>query len=199
MAYKINALDTLTDCFRALPGIGEKTAQRLAFFVMSMPDEKAEKFADAIIGAKKNIRCCPKCQCFTDKEECPICDNPKREQSMICVVENPSDVIAVERTNEYKGLYHVLHGVLSPTDGIGPNDIKLRELISRLADDNIKEVLIATNPTVEGDVTASYIAKLIKPLGVNVSRLAFGLPVGGDLEYADHVTLSKAIENRRTM
>ncbi len=196
MAYSINALDNLSDCFRALPGIGEKTAQRLAFFVLDMPDEKAEKFAKAITDAKKAIHFCPVCQNFTDREICSVCGDVKRDKSIICVVETPSDVMAIERTSEFRGLYHVLHGAMSPMDNIGPADIKIKELLHRLADDTVKEIIIATNPTVEGDVTAAYIAKLIKPLGVNVSRLAFGLPVGGDLEYADKLTLSKAIENR---
>lgn len=196
MAYSINALDNLSDCFRALPGIGEKTAQRLAFFVLDMPEEKAERFAKAILDAKRDVHFCPVCQNFTERELCPVCEDPKRDKSIICVVENPSDVMAIERTSEYRGLYHVLHGAMSPMDNIGPSDIRIKELLHRLADETVKEIIIATNPTVEGDVTAAYIAKLIKPLGVNVSRLAFGLPVGGDLEYADRLTLSKAIENR---
>lgn len=196
MGYTLNALDNLTDCFRTLPGIGEKTAQRLAFHILSLPDEKAEKFANAILEAKKTLCCCSVCQNFTDREVCSICDNPKRDRATICVVENPSDVAAIERTSDYNGLYHVLHGTMSPLNNIGPADIRLKELLQRLTDDTVKEIIIATNPTVEGDVTAAYIAKLIKPLGVKVSRLAFGLPVGGDLEYADKLTLSKAIENR---
>ncbi len=196
MAYSINALDNLSDCFRALPGIGEKTAQRLAFFVLDMPEEKAEKFAKAILDAKRDLHFCPVCQNFTDREICTVCSDPKRDESVICVVENPSDVMAIERTSEFRGRYHVLHGAMSPMDNIGPGDIKIKELLHRLADETVKEIIIATNPTVEGDVTAAYIAKLIKPLGVSVSRLAFGLPVGGDLEYADKLTLSKAIENR---
>ncbi len=196
MAYSINALDNLSDCFRALPGIGEKTAQRLAFFVLDMPEEKAEKFAKAILDAKRDLHFCPVCQNFTDREICTVCSDPKRDESVICVVENPSDVMAIERTSEFRGRYHVLHGAMSPMDNVGPGDIKIKELLHRLADETVKEIIIATNPTVEGDVTAAYIAKLIKPLGVNVSRLAFGLPVGGDLEYADKLTLSKAIENR---
>jgi recombination protein RecR len=196
MAYSINALDNLSDCFRALPGIGEKTAQRLAFFVLDMPEEKAEKFAKAILDAKRDLHFCPVCQNFTDREICTVCSDPKRDESVICVVESPSDVMAIERTSEFRGRYHVLHGAMSPMDNIGPGDIKIKELLHRLADETVKEIIIATNPTVEGDVTAAYIAKLIKPLGVNVSRLAFGLPVGGDLEYADKLTLSKAIENR---
>lgn len=197
MAYQLNAFDELVDRFRSLPTIGGKTAQRLAFHILGMPESDAKAFADAIISAKTSIHYCTVCQNLTDKEICSICESPKRDKSVICVVETPADVIAIEKTREYNGLYHVLHGTLSPMDNIGPADIKLKELLHRLAGDTVKEIIIATNPTVEGDATALYIAKLIKNLGVISSRLAFGIPIGGDIEYADGLTLSKAIENRR--
>lgn len=197
MAYHINALDDLTDKFRALPGIGGKTAQRLAFYILNMPLEEAEAFSEAILKAKKTIHKCSCCQNLTDKEFCSICEDTKRDRSVICVVEMPTDVIAIEKTREYKGLYHVLHGRISPMDNMGPADINLKELLHRLADDNVREIIIATNPTVEGEATAMYIAKLIKDLDIISSRLAFGIPIGGDLEYADELSLSKAIENRR--
>ena len=196
MAYSINALDNLSDCFRALPGIGEKTAQRLAFFVLDMPEEKAEKFAKAILDAKRDLHFCPVCQNFTDKEICTVCSDPKRDESIICVVENPSDVMAIERTSEFRGRYHVLHGAMSPMDNVGPGDIKIKELLHRLADETVKEIIIATNPTVEGDVTAAYIAKLIKPLDITVTRLAHGIPVGSEIEYTDDVTLARAFVER---
>ena len=197
MSYQVNALEDLTDKFRSLPGIGKKSAQRLAFYILNLSEKEAGDFADAIIRAKKEIRYCKECQNLTDKEKCSVCENPKRDRSVICVVESPIDVIAIEKTKEYKGLYHVLHGVISPMDNIGPADIKIKELLYRLQDDTVKEVIIATNPTVEGDATAMYIARLLKSLDVTSSRLAFGIPIGGDLEYADELTLSKAIENRR--
>lgn len=198
MSYNVNYLNKLSDCFRSLPGIGERTAQRLAFHIMNMPQSKAEEFANAILNAKAHVHCCPICQNLTDMEICSICSDPKRDKSIICVVESPSDAIAIEKTAEFYGLYHVLHGVMSPIDNIGPADIKIKELIQRLSDESIKEIIIATNPTVEGDVTAAYLKKLLAPLGINVSRLAFGIPVGGDLEYTDKVTLTKALENRKT-
>lgn len=197
MAYYVGPLENLINKFRSLPGIGTKSAQRLAFHILSLPEKEAEDFANAVLNAKKSIHYCKGCQNLTDREKCSICENPKRDRSVICVVESPSDVIAIEKTKEYKGLYHVLHGVISPMENIGPADIKIKELLYRLQDEDIKEVIIATNPTVEGDATAMYISKLLKSLGVTSSRLAFGLPIGGDLEYADELTLSKAIENRR--
>lgn len=197
MAYYVGPLENLINKFRSLPGIGTKSAQRLAFHVLSLPEKEAEDFANAVLNAKKSIHYCKECQNLTDREKCSICENPKRDRSVICVVESPSDVIAIEKTKEYKGLYHVLHGVISPMENIGPADIKIKELLYRLQDEEVKEVIIATNPTVEGDATAMYISKLLKSLGVTSSRLAFGLPIGGDLEYADELTLSKAIENRR--
>ncbi len=199
MAYRINALDELTEGFRRLPGIGPKTAQRLALHLLNVPEQQAKDFADSIIRARQMIHRCPICQNLTDKPVCPVCQDEKRDKSVICVVENPSDVMAVEKTREYKGLYHVLYGLISPMDNIGPADLPLKELVTRLSSGQVKEVIVATDPTVEGDTTALYIAKLLTPIGVSVSRLAFGIPVGGELEYTDELTLSKAIENRRTL
>lgn len=189
----------LAEKFAKLPGIGMKSAQRLAYFVMSMEESEAEEFAEAILNAKRTVHNCSCCQNLTEREVCPICSNDERDRSVICVVEGPKDVTAFERTREYNGVYHVLHGLLSPMDGITPDSLKIRELLARIADGSVKEVIMATNPTVEGDATALYIANLLKPLGVKVSRLAFGLPVGGILEYADEVTLFKALENRNYM
>ena len=197
MAYHLNSFDNLVDQFRRLPNIGSKLAQRLAFYILGMSDEQAKAFADAVLDAKRSIRYCSKCLNLTDAEVCAICSSPKRDRSVICVVASPSDVIAVEKTREYNGLYHVLHGLISPADNVGPNDIYIKELLGRLGNDEVKELIIATNPTVEGDATAMYISRLVKPAGIHVTRLAFGLPVGGDLEYADELTLTKAIENRR--
>ena len=199
MAYRINALDELTEGFRRLPGIGPKTAQRLALHLLNVPEQQAKDFADSIIRARQMIHRCPICQNLTDKPVCPVCQDEKRDKSVICVVENPSDVMAVEKTREYKGLYHVLYGLISPMDNIGPADLPLKELVTRLSSGQVKEVIVATDPTVEGDTTALYIAKLLTPIGVSVSRLAFGIPVGGELEYTDELTLSKAIENRWTL
>ncbi len=189
----------LAEQFAKLPGIGMKTAQRLSFFVMNMTDAEAKEFADAIIKAHSTVHCCAVCQNLTDREICPICDDLSRDRSLICVVESPKDVTAFERTNEYKGMYHVLHGLISPIDNITPDKLKIKELLSRISDGTVKEVIMATNPTVEGEATAMYISKLLKPLGVKVTRLAFGLPVGAILEYADEVTLFKALENRNEM
>ncbi|MCD8328932.1 MAG: recombination mediator RecR [Ruminococcus sp.] len=186
----------LAEQFAKLPGIGMKTAQRLAYFVMGMTDEEAKQFADAIIKAHSTIHCCEICQNLTDKDVCPICDDVTRDHSTICVVENPKDISAFERTKEYKGVYHVLHGLISPIDNITPDKLKIKELLARISNGNVKEVIMATNPTVEGEATAMYVSKLLKPLGVKVTRLAFGLPIGGMLEYADEVTLFKALENR---
>jgi len=197
MAYNIGILSELIQQFRQLPGIGSKSAQRLAFHVLDMSAEQASLFTDTILNAKKTLRRCSSCQNLTDTELCPICVSPKRDHSIVLVVESPSDVIAIEKGREFNGLFHVLHGVISPMDNVGPNDIKIKELLVRLKDEQIKEVIIATNPTVEGDATAMYIAKLLKNLDVLTTRLAFGLPIGGDLEYADELTLMKAIENRR--
>ncbi len=186
----------LAEQFARLPGIGMKSAQRLAYHVMSMTDKEAQDFADAIIRAHSTIKCCTECQNLTEGELCPICANDMRDHSTICVVETPKDISAFERTNEYKGVYHVLHGLLSPLDGITPDKIRVKELLARIQSGSVGEVIMATNPTVEGEATAMYISKLLKPLGVKVTRLAFGLPVGGSLEYADEVTLFKALENR---
>lgn len=197
MSYQVNTLEILAEHFRRLPGIGAKSAQRLAFHVLNMEEEQAKAFADAILNAKKSIHRCPECCNLTDGEKCSVCGDLRRDRSVICVVSSPSDVIAIEKTGGYSGVYHVLHGVISPLDNIGPGELCIKELVERLAGDEVKEVILATSPTVEGDTTALYIAKLIKPLGIAVTRLAYGIPVGSDLEYADELTLSKAIENRR--
>ncbi len=186
----------LAEQFAKLPGIGMKTAQRLAYFVMSMSKEEAKEFSEAIIRAHSTVHMCRICQNLTDKEVCPICDDTERDKSTICVVESPKDITAFERTREYKGVYHVLHGLISPINNVSPDDIKIKELLERVKNDEILEVIMATNPTVEGEATAMYISKLLKPLGIKVTRLAFGLPIGGILEYADEVTLFKALENR---
>lgn len=196
MAYNVLPLVKLIEQFERLPGIGKKTAQRLAFYVLSLPREKAQGFADAIVQAHEKIKKCKICQSLTEEELCPICADKARDASMICVVENSQDVIAFERTREYHGLYHVLHGLMSPMDGIGPDQLHIKELVKRLGSDEVKEVVMATNPTVEGEATAMYIARLIKPMGIKVTRLAYGIPVGGNLEYADEVTLYRALEGR---
>ncbi len=183
-----------------LPGIGGKTAQRLAFHILSMPEEEARGIAEAIVDAKENMHFCSVCGNLTDQDPCDICSDNSRDRSVVCVVENPRDVSAMERVKEYHGLYHVLNGAISPMDGIGPDDINLRSLIVRLQEnDDIKEVILATNPNIEGEATAMYIARLIKPAGIKVSRIAHGLPVGGDLEYADEETLYRAMEGRREL
>lgn len=186
----------LSEQFAKLPGIGMKSAQKLAYHVMSMSDGEAKAFADAILNAKKTVHLCSVCQNFTDKDTCPICSDVRRDKSTVCVVEDPKDISAFERTKEYKGVYHVLHGLISPMEGKSPDDLKIKELLARVEPEGIKEVIMATNPTVEGEATAMYISKLLKPLGVKVTRLAFGLPIGGILEFADEVTLYKALENR---
>ena len=194
MDYYVTPLQNLIEEFEKLPGIGSKTARRLAYYVVNLPKEKTDKFARAILDAKSKIRYCSKCQNFSEDELCPICANPARDQSVICVVENPKDVMQMERTNEFKGLYHVLHGAISPMDGIGPDDIKIKELMVRIAEGKVKEIIMATNPNLEGETTAMYISKLAKPFGV--TRIAHGIPVGGEIEFADEVTLSKALEGR---
>ena len=199
MAYRFNALEELTEHFRALPGIGGKSAQRLAFHVLNMPPRDAKAFADAILRAKESVRYCKDCQNMTENELCPICTDPSRDRRVVCVVQTPADLMAVEKTHGYKGLYHVLHGAIPPMDGVGPADLKIKELLIGVAEQPIQEVILATDPTVEGDATAIYLSKLLKPMNLRVSRLAFGLPVGGDLEYADELTLAKAIENRREL
>ncbi len=180
-----------------LPGIGKKTAQRLAFYILEMEGVEAEKLANSIMNAKEKIRLCSICCNLTDDDPCYICIDDRRDKSTICVVEGAKDIIAMERSRDYKGQYHILHGVISPMDNVGPNDIKVKELLMRLSDDVVKEIIIATNPTVEGEATALYLSKIIKPLGIKVTRIAHGIPVGGDLEYFDEVTISKAMENRR--
>lgn len=195
-AYNVVSLSKLIDKFESLPGIGSKTAQRLAFYILNLSKEDAKDFANAIIEAHDKIHYCKICCNLTDTDVCPICTSNTRDKSIICVVEDPRDVIALEKTHEYNGTYHVLHGVISPLNGIGPDQIKIKELLKRINDTEIKEVIMATNPTVEGEATAMYISKLLKPLGVKVTRLAYGIPVGGDLEYADEVTLSRALEGR---
>lgn len=189
----------LAEEFAKLPGIGMKTAQRLAYYMVSRPEEEVQAFAEAMLHAKQSIHCCACCQNLTDQEICSICADTARDHSVICVVEAPKDVAAFERTNEYHGVYHVLHGLISPLTGVMPEQLKVRELLTRLQDETVKEVIMATNPTVEGDATAMYLAKLLKPMQVTVTRLAFGLPVGGVVEYADEVTLYKALENRSEM
>ena len=186
-------LVTLAEQF---PSIGMKTAQRLAYFVMSMSEQDVKEFAEALLNAKKNVHPCTICQNLTEHEVCPICSDTTRDKSLICVVETPKDVTAFERTGEYNGLYHVLHGLLSPIDNITPDKLKIKELLSRLGNGEVREVIMATNPTVEGEATAMYLARLLKPMGLKVSRLAFGLPVGGIVEYADEVTLYRALQNR---
>lgn len=186
----------LAEQFAKLPGIGMKTAQRLAYFVMGMSDEDAQAFADAIINAHSTVKECSICCNLTDSGVCPICSDDMRDPSTICVVETPKDITAFERTNEYKGVYHVLHGLISPLDGVTPEQIRIKELLNRIKKGGVKEVIMATNPTVEGEATAMYISKLLKPLGIKVTRLAFGLPIGGTLEFADEITLFKALENR---
>ena len=189
----------LTEQFAQLPGIGMKSAQRLAYYIISQPEQQVKAFAQALLDAKKNIHYCKCCQNLTDQELCPICSDDARDTSTICVVESPKDVTAFERTGEYNGVYHVLHGLISPIDGITPDRLTIQQLLARLRTGTVQEVIMATNPTVEGDATAMYLAQLLKPLGVHVTRLAFGLPVGGILEYADEVTLYKALENRNDM
>ena len=192
----IAPLAELIEHFRALPGIGNKTAVRRAYHVLDMDMEKARGLAGAIMKAKEKIGYCKICFNLSDENPCRICKSEKRDHSVICVVEQPQDVAAMERMRDYKGIYHVLHGALSPLEGIGPENIKVKELINRLHGDEVKEIIMATNPNVEGEATAMYIAKLVKPIGIKVTRIAHGLPVGGDLEYADEVTLSRAMENR---
>ena len=191
------ALQNLSDQFARLPGIGGKTAQRLAFHVLSLPLEEAEEFAQAIVQAKQEVHTCPQCQNLTDRELCPICDDDTRDASTICVVAEPKDVIAMERSREYRGVYHVLHGVISPLNHVTQDDIRIKELLRRVSTGNVKEVIMATNPDTEGQATAMYISRLLRPMEVKVTRLAYGIPVGSQLEYADEVTLSRALEGRQ--
>lgn len=199
MEQYIAPLAKLIDKFSMFPGIGRKTARRLAFFLLSLPEDIVNEFSTTITEARSRVRNCDICSNFTDLQICSICSNPNRDKSTICVVENPKDIASLESVKEFEGVYHVLHGLISPMDGITPEDIKIKELISRLADETVKEVILATNSTVEGEATAIYIAKLIKPLDVKVTRIAYGIPVGGDLEFADPVTLTKAIDGRILM
>lgn len=197
MQYFPAALQNLTDQFARLPGIGGKTAQRLAFHVLELPMEDAQSFADAIIDAKNTVHCCPVCQNLTDQDICQICEDTMRDQSLICVVAEPKDVIAMERSREFNGVYHVLHGVISPLNHVTQDDIKIKELLHRVASQNVREVIMATNPDTEGEATAMYICRLLRPMEVKVTRLAYGVPVGSQLEYADEVTLSRALEGRQ--
>lgn len=199
MAVGVPALQKLIEQFERLPGIGRKSAQRLAFYVLGLPRERAVEFAAAITEASEKIHKCPVCQNLTDGELCPICSQQGRDQSVICVVETPQDILAFERTKEYKGVYHVLHGLISPMDGVGPDQLHIKELISRVGGGEVAELIMATNPTVEGEATAAYLARLLGPMGIRVTRLAYGIPVGGNLEYADEVTLYRALEGRREM
>ena len=193
------ALQNLADQFARLPGVGSKTAQRLAFHVLSLPDGEAEEFANAILEAKKQVHTCPVCQNLTDRELCPICDDDTRDHSVVCVVADPKDVIAMERSREYRGVYHVLHGVISPMSHVGPDDLHIKSLVERVASGGVAEVIMATNPDTEGEATARYLCRLLKPFGVKITRLAYGIPVGSHLEYADDATLMRALEGRREL
>lgn len=196
MAYNLAPLQQLIEQFERMPGIGHKTAQRMAFYILGLSNEQAQEFANAVTNAHTKIKQCKICCDLADDELCPVCKSETRDKSVICVVEDPRDVAAIERTHEYNGTYHVLHGAISPMDNRGPDSIKIKELLARLKDGSVDEVIMATNPTVEGEATAMYISRLLKPMGITVSRLAYGVPVGADLEYADEVTLSRALEGR---
>ncbi|MCL2226590.1 MAG: recombination mediator RecR [Oscillospiraceae bacterium] len=196
MDFFPSALENLIDKFATLPGIGRKTAQRLAFFIISLPNGEAEAFADAVTAAKGSVRCCSICLNLTDGELCAVCQNERRDTGVICVVSDPKGVLAIERSHEFNGRYHVLHGVISPMNNVGPDDIKVKELISRIADGGIDEVIMATNPDTEGETTARYVSRLLKPFEIKVTRLAYGIPVGGSLEFADDATLMRALEGR---
>ncbi len=193
------SIEKLIENFEKLPSIGHKTAQRLAFHMLDISEEEAKEFTDAILDAKHNLHLCSKCFNISDTDPCFICSNVKRDQGTICVVEDVKDVVAMERTHEYKGVYHVLHGSISPMNGVGPDNIKIKELLTRIMDGEVKEIILATNPRVEGEATSMYISKLVKPLGVKVTRIARGIPIGGDLEYTDEITLAKALEGRNEM
>ncbi len=197
MQYFPVALQELADQFARLPGIGGKTAQRLAFHVLSLPEKEAQAFADAILDAKRTVHTCPVCQNLTDQDICPICDDPMRDHGLLCVVAEPKDVIAMERSREFNGLYHVLHGVISPLNHVTQDDIRIRELLQRVATGEVREVIMATNPDTEGEATAMYISRLLRPMEVKVTRLAYGISVGSQLEYTDEVTLSRALEGRQ--
>ena len=194
--YNVAPLENLVDQFEKMPGIGHKTAQRLAYYVLNLSKTEADALAKAVTDAHDKIHYCSRCCNLTDKELCPVCQSPVRDHSVICVVETPRDATAVENTHEFKGVYHALHGAISPLNDVGPDNLTIKQLLARLGSEDISEVIMATNPTVEGDATALYISKLLKPMGVRVTRLAYGIPVGGDLEYADEYTLAKALEGR---
>ena len=196
MNYSIAPLERLTEQLARLPGIGRKSAARLAFHLLYMPDKDAKAFIEALTDARDKIHECPVCCNLTDSATCPICEDARRDRTTICVVEDPRDVVAIERTGEYSGLYHVLHGTISPMDGRGPDQLRVKELLHRLQDETVTEVIMATNPTVEGDYTALYLSRLLKPLNIKVTRLAYDIPVGGDLEYADEITLSRSLMGR---
>ena len=196
MSYYSPSIEKLIESFEKLPSIGHKTAQRLAFYMLDISNEEAEEFTNSIINAKKYLHFCSKCFNISDTDPCNICSNPKRDEGTICVVEDVRDVIAMERTHEYGGVYHVLHGTISPMNGVGPDDIKIKELLTRVMGGNVSEVILATNPRVEGEATAMYVSKLLKPMGIKTTRIARGIPIGGDLEYTDEVTLTKALEGR---
>ncbi len=197
--YHVPPLERLVDKFESLPGIGHKSAQRIAYYVLNMNKEDAEAFSKAITDAHESIHYCSVCCNLTDSDLCPVCRSDNRDKSIICVVEDPRDVFALERTNEFNATYHVLHGAISPLGGVGPDQLRIKELLKRVQSAEVQEVIMATNPTVEGEATAMYISRLLKPLGIRVTRLAYGIPVGGDLEYADEVTLSRAIEGRQEL
>ena len=199
MSFFPASLENLVDKFASLPGIGRKSAQRLAFHVLSLPDDEAQSFADAIISAKKSVHCCKVCQNLTEGEICQICASDTRDKSTVCVVSEPRDVLSIERGREYNGTYHVLHGVLSPMSHVGPDDVRIKELLVRVAENDIQEVIMATNPDTEGEATAMYLSRLLKPFNVKVTRLAYGIPVGSNLEFADDATLNRAIEGRTEM
>ena len=193
------SIEKLIEAFEKLPSIGSKTAARLAFYILNSSEEETKEFVNSILEAKKNLKYCSVCYNISDTDPCMICANKGRDKSVICVVEDVKDIVAMEKTHEFKGVYHVLHGSISPMNGVGPDDIKIKELLSRLMDGDVKEIILATNPRVEGEATAMYLSKLIKPLGIKVTRIAHGIPVGGDLEYTDEITLSKALEGRREL
>ncbi len=193
------SFEALIDAFASLPGVGKKSAQRLAFHMLSLPEGEAEAFAAAITEARENVHTCPICQNLTDSELCPVCKNERRDRSVICVVAEPKDVMSIERSREYNGSYHVLHGVLSPMNHVGPDDIRIASLVKRVADGGVEEIIMATNPDTEGDTTAMYISRLLKPFDVRITRLAYGIPVGSNLEFTDDATLLRALEGRREM
>lgn len=194
-----NSINVLIENLSKLPGVGKKTAQRLALFIINMNDEEVHNMANSIISAKQNTKYCSKCFNLADEDVCQICKSGKRDPTIICVVDSPRELIAIERTGGYKGMYHVLHGTISPLDGIGPDDIKIKELVTRMADNSIEEIILANNPTIEGEATAVYLSKLLSSFGIEITRIAHGVPVGGDLEFADEVTLIKAMENRHKL